>query len=394
MKMPASRPPSADDQHRPDPPVVHQPQRRPAPGSPAARPPGSGPSPGGRSGRVVIGRGHPGRGGPGCAVVGPGVAIGEAAGSSDEDAAGCLTAGHRVASMNVGTAPRGRRHAADPVRQAAAIPVRDGRVCLVTSRSGRRWVIPKGQIDPGHTPGGGGPRSRRGRRPGWSARSTPSRSAPTTYEKYGQPHHVIVFVMQVTEEQDDWPERAIRDAGVGDRRGGHRPDRGAGAAGRSAVFGADCGSARRRLGFASRDATAFAHAGRSASPRPTSGRITRSTSASVRTSGTSAEQFPRLDQLRRLARLAASPVRRPSPSPACPRSRTSGSGCRGPGRPPPRGSRTASRTACREFRYATQPIAVGQPDLRRPLVHVLPEEDVPRCRTSSGCRRSRSTARG
>ena len=24
---------------------------------------------------------------------------------------------------------------------------------MVTSRSGRRWVFPKGQIDPGHTPG-------------------------------------------------------------------------------------------------------------------------------------------------------------------------------------------------------------------------------------------------
>src|SRR6476620_2968172 len=39
------------------------------------------------------------------------------------------------------------------VRQAAVGPVRDGRVCLVTSSSGRRWVVPKGQIDPGHTPG-------------------------------------------------------------------------------------------------------------------------------------------------------------------------------------------------------------------------------------------------
>ena len=37
------------------------------------------------------------------------------------------------------------------IEQAAAIPVYDGRVCLVTSRTGRRWVIPKGRIDPGHT---------------------------------------------------------------------------------------------------------------------------------------------------------------------------------------------------------------------------------------------------
>lgn len=40
---------------------------------------------------------------------------------------------------------------AKPIEQAAAILVYDGRVCLVTSRTRRRWVIPKGKIDPGHT---------------------------------------------------------------------------------------------------------------------------------------------------------------------------------------------------------------------------------------------------
>ena len=39
------------------------------------------------------------------------------------------------------------------VRQVASIPVRDGKVCLVLSRSGRRWVLPKGKIDAGHTAG-------------------------------------------------------------------------------------------------------------------------------------------------------------------------------------------------------------------------------------------------
>ena len=38
--------------------------------------------------------------------------------------------------------------------QAGAVPVLDGRLCMVTSRSGKRWVFPKGIIDPGHTPGG------------------------------------------------------------------------------------------------------------------------------------------------------------------------------------------------------------------------------------------------
>src|SRR5262249_19062195 len=41
----------------------------------------------------------------------------------------------------------------DVIRQAAAIPLKAGQICLVTSSSGKRWVIPKGIIDPGKTAG-------------------------------------------------------------------------------------------------------------------------------------------------------------------------------------------------------------------------------------------------
>jgi 8-oxo-dGTP pyrophosphatase MutT (NUDIX family) len=30
------------------------------------------------------------------------------------------------------------------------------------------------------------------------------------YEKYGATHHVVVFLMDVTEAVEDWPERSIR----------------------------------------------------------------------------------------------------------------------------------------------------------------------------------------
>jgi 8-oxo-dGTP pyrophosphatase MutT (NUDIX family) len=30
------------------------------------------------------------------------------------------------------------------------------------------------------------------------------------YEKYGRPHHVVVFVLHVTRAADDWPERDVR----------------------------------------------------------------------------------------------------------------------------------------------------------------------------------------
>jgi 8-oxo-dGTP pyrophosphatase MutT (NUDIX family) len=39
------------------------------------------------------------------------------------------------------------------IRQAAVIPVRSGRVCLVSSSGGKRWVVPKGHIEPGQAAG-------------------------------------------------------------------------------------------------------------------------------------------------------------------------------------------------------------------------------------------------
>ncbi len=44
-------------------------------------------------------------------------------------------------------------NASEFIRQAAALPVRNGKVCLVTSSNGKRWVIPKGLIEPGQTAG-------------------------------------------------------------------------------------------------------------------------------------------------------------------------------------------------------------------------------------------------
>ena len=37
------------------------------------------------------------------------------------------------------------------VRQAAALPIKAGKICLITSSNGKRWIIPKGLIEPGQT---------------------------------------------------------------------------------------------------------------------------------------------------------------------------------------------------------------------------------------------------
>lgn len=95
------------------------------------------------------------------------------------------------------------------VRQAAAIPIYDGKICLVTSSSGKRWVIPKGIIEPGQTAG------ETALQETWEEAGLAGvlHSEPVgsyLFDKYGGQCHVTVFLMQVTEEADDWPERLTR----------------------------------------------------------------------------------------------------------------------------------------------------------------------------------------
>ena len=98
----------------------------------------------------------------------------------------------------------------DPVPQAGVIPVRDGLVCLVTSRSRkRRWVIPKGRIERGQTPPDAAVAE------AWeeaglvgTVRSVPIGSF--RYTKFDRPHLVTVYVLDVSEVHDDWPEQSER----------------------------------------------------------------------------------------------------------------------------------------------------------------------------------------
>jgi 8-oxo-dGTP pyrophosphatase MutT (NUDIX family) len=95
------------------------------------------------------------------------------------------------------------------VRQAAAIPVRDDRVCLVTSSSGRRWVVPKGQIDPGHTAGEAA-LVEAWEEAGLVGALDAEPLGTYAYEKLGRSLLVLVFRMVVTEVRDEWPERQLR----------------------------------------------------------------------------------------------------------------------------------------------------------------------------------------
>jgi ADP-ribose pyrophosphatase YjhB (NUDIX family) len=95
------------------------------------------------------------------------------------------------------------------VRQAAALPLRNGRICLVTSSNGKRWVIPKGLIEPGQTAG------ETALQEAWEEAGLVGALRPEPigsfiYEKWCGICHVTVFAMDVTEMKQVWPERAMR----------------------------------------------------------------------------------------------------------------------------------------------------------------------------------------
>ena len=95
------------------------------------------------------------------------------------------------------------------IPQAAAIAVRDGLVCLVTSSRTRRWTLPKGTIEAGQTA------EECVRQESWEEAGLFGALQPEPlgwYEgdKLGRPTAVAVFLLHVTEVSDDWPERAIR----------------------------------------------------------------------------------------------------------------------------------------------------------------------------------------
>ncbi len=100
-------------------------------------------------------------------------------------------------------------NASDFIRQAAALPVRNGRVCLVTSTNGKRWVIPKGLIEPGQTAG------ETALQEAWEEAGLvgvldPEPVGSFLYEKWCGTCHVTVFLMQVSEVVQTWPEGAQR----------------------------------------------------------------------------------------------------------------------------------------------------------------------------------------
>jgi 8-oxo-dGTP pyrophosphatase MutT (NUDIX family) len=95
------------------------------------------------------------------------------------------------------------------VLQAGAIPIKGGEVCLVTARSGQRWVIPKGMIDAGHTAAEAALQEA-WEEAGLAGVLLPKPVGSYLYEKWERTHHVTVFLMRVTDAAESWPERSFR----------------------------------------------------------------------------------------------------------------------------------------------------------------------------------------
>jgi 8-oxo-dGTP pyrophosphatase MutT (NUDIX family) len=77
--------------------------------------------------------------------------------------------------------------------------------CLVTSLKKKRWIFPKGIVDPGETP------QQSGLKEAWEEAGLRGEIVGSvvdhfTYEKWGTVLHVDVLLMQVDRVEDQWPE--------------------------------------------------------------------------------------------------------------------------------------------------------------------------------------------
>src|SRR6266849_6215888 len=96
------------------------------------------------------------------------------------------------------------------ILQAGAIPVKDSKICLITSSSGKRWVIPKGCLEPGKTVGDIALQEA-WEEAGLRGILQPHPIGSYLYKKCGATYHVTVFVMEVTSVAEEWPEHRLRE---------------------------------------------------------------------------------------------------------------------------------------------------------------------------------------
>ena len=98
-------------------------------------------------------------------------------------------------------------------QQSAALPYRwrdgDVEVLLITSRGGRRWVLPKGIVDPGLSAPASAAKEAL-EEAGIEGAVWDRAVGSYSQEKWGGTCCIEVFPMQVTAQLEDWPEATMR----------------------------------------------------------------------------------------------------------------------------------------------------------------------------------------
>jgi 8-oxo-dGTP pyrophosphatase MutT (NUDIX family) len=97
-----------------------------------------------------------------------------------------------------------------PIPQAAALALHDGRVCLVTAKSGWRWVLPKGKIEPGQTARDAA-QAEAWEEAGLLGAASSSPIGNYSYTKFESEYEVEVYRLEVTTIRNKWPEHRRRD---------------------------------------------------------------------------------------------------------------------------------------------------------------------------------------
>jgi len=97
--------------------------------------------------------------------------------------------------------------------QSAVVPYRTAngvlQVALITSSGGKRWVLPKGVIDPGETAASSAEREAL-EEAGLLGTLSRHPIGQYIYEKWGGTCRVEVYLMAVTEARQTWPESDLR----------------------------------------------------------------------------------------------------------------------------------------------------------------------------------------
>src|SRR6516164_726003 len=96
------------------------------------------------------------------------------------------------------------------IRQAGVLAINGEHICVVSSRGGKRWVVPKGCLEPGKTA------AEIALQEAWEEAGLvgvlqPEPIGTYLYEKAGLTCLVTVFLMQVTEVASRWPEEEVRE---------------------------------------------------------------------------------------------------------------------------------------------------------------------------------------